>query len=176
MEKWMNNWLMWLAVVWGALLLAFCLMGCRTKSVVEFVEVHDTLRVLSHDTVTKTVTKTVVNTDSTERYHFIDVEKMMVTNRERTVTLNERGDTTRVNTDTHTWMLQSRRDSVGYYHEKCDSLSELVGIYRAKYDSLLAVVSQTKEKEVVKEPWFWAWGWKILATVAAIILIIRLKN
>jgi hypothetical protein len=43
--------------------------------------------------------------------------------------------------------------------------------YRAKYDSLLAVVNQTKEKEVVNVPWFWAWGWKVIAGIVAIVVL-----
>ena len=148
MDKWMNNGLVWLAVVWGALLLAFCLMGCRTKSVVEFVEVHDTLRTVQTDTVREYQWKTVHDT-----LRLSDVV---------TVTVRETGDTIRVDRWRDRWQVVERHDTVDRY--------------RAKYDSLLAVVSQVKEKEVVKEPWFWAWGWKILAALAAIIFIIRLKN
>jgi hypothetical protein len=140
MEKWINNGLVWLAVVWGALLLAFCLMGCRTKSVVEFVEVHDTLRTVQTDTVREYQWKTVHDT-----LRLSDVV---------TVTVRESGETIRVDRWRDRWKVVERHDTVDRY--------------RAKYDSLLAVVSQTKEKEVVKEPWFWAWGWKILAAVAAI--------
>ncbi len=172
-----TNTLYWILGLWLTFLAVMALTGCRTKSVTEYVAVHDTLRVLSHDTVTKTVTKTVVNTDSTERYHFHDITKMMVTNRERTVTLNEHGDTTRVNTDTHTWMLQSRRDSVGYYHEKCDSLSELVGIYKAKYDSLLSVKTDTHTREVIKQPsWWQRWGTFLAVTAVCLGLTLILKG
>lgn len=163
----------WILGAWLAFPAISMLAGCKTKSVTEYVAVHDTLRVLSHDTATKTVTKTAVNTDSTERYHFHDITKMMVTNRERTVTLNEHGDTTQVNTDTHTWMLQSRRDSVGYYHEKCDSLSELVGIYKAKYDSLLSVKTDTHTREVIKQPSWWQ-RWGVFVAVMAVCLVITL--
>lgn len=171
MKKW-NSGLLWLGIVWGALLIAFCLMSCRTKSVTEYVAVHDTLRVLSHDTVTKTVTKKVTKKDSTKKYHFIDVKKMMVTERDRTVTLNERGDTTRVNTDTRTWLMQSQRDSVGYYHERCDSLSELVDVYKARCDSLQTIVDKTHDKTIVKQPpWWERWGGKIGFAVVGLLLL-----
>lgn len=169
---------LWTLAVWLVILACWLLMGCRTKSVTEYVAVHDTLRVLSHDTVIKTVTKTVTKKDSSERYHFIDVEKMVVTERDRTVTLNERGDTTRVNTDTRTWLMQSQRDSVGYYHERCDSLSELVGVYKARCDSLQAIVDKTHDKTTIKEPpWWERWGGKIgFAIVGLLLLMLILRQ
>jgi hypothetical protein len=149
MDKWMNNGLVWLAVVWGALLLAFCLMGCRTKSVVEFVEVHDTLRTVQTDTVreVRVVTKT-------------DTIKQM---ENHILTVNERGDTIR---------------EVHFYHEREKTIVvDSTNRYQSKIDSLQSIIDRMSTKEVVKEPWFWAWGWKILAgIVAAIIFIIRLKN
>jgi hypothetical protein len=148
MDKWMNNGLVWLAVVWAALLLAFCLMGCRTKSVVEVVEVHDTVRMAQTDTVreVRVVTKT-------------DTIKQM---ENHILTVNERGDTIR---------------EVHFYHEREKTIVvDSTNRYQSKVDSLQSIIDRMSTKEVVKEPWFWAWGWKILAAVAAIILIIRLKN
>jgi hypothetical protein len=137
----MNNGLVWLAVVWGALLLAFCLMGCRTKSVVEFVEVHDTVRMAQTDTVREYQWKTVHDT-----LRLSDVV---------TVTVRESGETIRVDRWRDRWKVVERHDTVDRY--------------RAKYDSLLAVVSQVKEKEVViKRPWYSGLGWVMIGAIVAL--------
>lgn len=138
-----NKGLVWLAVLWGAILLAFCLMGCRTKSVVETIEIHDTLRVAKTDTVTV--------------YKGREVHDSIREKEVTTITVSKEGDTLYVDR----W-----RDRL-----KVVELHDTVDRYRARYDSLLAVVSQTKEKEVVKVPWFWAWGWKVIAGIAAIVAI-----
>lgn len=142
-----------MGVVWGALLIAFCLMGCRAKSVVEFIEVHDTLRTHSVDTFTVVKGKEVHDTLR------LEVEKV--------VTLKESGETLRVAVYRDRWRSVIQHDTI-------DS-------YKAKYDSLLAVKTQTHEKEVVKQAsWWQRLGWQILGAVllAGIILaiIIRLKK
>ena len=148
MKKWVNNGMLWLAVVWGALLLAFCLMGCRTKRVVEFVEKHDTLRTVQTDTVTvyrgKTVHDTLRMTDIT------------------TITVTEKGETLYIDRWRDRWQVVERHDTVDRY--------------RAKYDSLLAVVNKTKEKKVVKTPWFWDWGWKVIAVIAALAATVAIAR
>lgn len=151
-NRW-NNGLIWLGVVWGALLIAFCLMSCRTKSVVEFIEVHDTLRTHSVDTFTVYKSKEVHDTLR------LEVEKV--------VTLKESGETLRVA------VYRDRYRNI-YVHDTIDR-------YKAKYDSLLTVKTQTHEKEVVKQAaWWQRLGWQILGAVlfAGIILaiIIRLKK
>lgn len=152
MNRW-NNGLIWLGIVWGALLIAFCLMGCRAKSVVEFIEVHDTLRTHSVDTFTIVKSKEVHDTLR------LEVEKV--------VTLKESGETLRVAVYRDRWRSVIQHDTIDRY--------------KAKYDSLLAVSNQTHEKEVVKQAsWWQRLGWKILGAVlfAGIILaiIIRLKK
>ena len=143
MDKWMNNGLMWLAVVWGALLLAFCLMGCRTKSVVEFVEVHDTLRTVQTDTVRDVRVVTKTDTLRQLESHFL--------------TVNELGDTIR---------------EVHIYHEREKTIVvDSTNRYQSKIDSLQSIIDRMSTKEVVKEPWFWAWGWKILAGIVTIVAI-----
>jgi hypothetical protein len=151
-SRW-NNGLLWLGIVWGVLLIAFCLMSCRTKSVVEVIEVHDTLRTHSVDTFTVYKSKEVHDT-----LRLTDYIK---------VTVKESGETIRVDRWRDRWQTIEVHDTV-------DS-------YKAKYDSLLAVKSQTHEKEVVKQAsWWQRLGWQILGAVlfAGIIIaiIIRLKK
>lgn len=144
MKKWVNNGMLWLAVVWGALLLAFCLMSCRTKRVMEFVEVHDTLRTVQTDTVreVRVVTKT-------------DTLKQMESH---ILTVNERGDTIR---------------EVHFYHElEKTVVVDSTNRYQSKIDSLQSIIDRMSTKEVVKEPWFWDWGWKVIAVIAALAAIV----
>lgn len=144
MKKWVNNGMLWLAVVWGALLLAFCLMGCRTKRVVEFVEKHDTLRTVQTDTVreVRVVTKT-------------DTLKQMESH---ILTVNERGDTIR---------------EVHFYHElEKTVVVDSTNRYQSKIDSLQSIIDRMSTKEVVKTPWFWDWGWKVIAVIAALAVIV----
>lgn len=130
-------------------LLVSILTGCRTKSVTEYVAVHDTLRVLGHDTVTKLVTKTVTKMDSAAGYHFRDRTEKILRTRDRTVTLNDRGDTTRVDTNTATLHYLHESDSTGLYREHVDSLAILVDTYKSKCDSLQSVIDRQHEKETV---------------------------
>lgn len=151
-SRW-NNGLLWLGVVWGALLIAFCLMSCRAKSVVEFIEVHDTLRISKTDTLTVYKGREVHDT----------VREKEVT----TVTVSKEGDTLYVDRWRDRWQTIEVHDTIDRY--------------KAKYDSLLAVSNQTHEKEVVKQAsWWQRLGWQILGAVllAGIILaiIIRLKK
>lgn len=144
--------LYWILGLWLAFLAVMALTGCRTKSVTEYVAVHDTLRVLSHDTVTKTVTVFQASSDSADRYQFRDRMEKILTTRDRTVTLNERGDTTRVDTRTATLHYLHESDSAGVYKERVDSIAMLIDTYKSRCDSLQSVIDrQYEKKSVVKK-------------------------
>ena len=144
-----NRTIYWIIGAWLLFLAVMALTGCRTKSVVEVVQAHDTLRVLSHDTVTKTVTVFQASSDSADRYQFRDRMEKILTTRDRTVTLNDRGDTTRVDTNTATLHYLHESDSTGLYREHVDSLTILVDTYKSKCDSLQSVIDRQHEKETV---------------------------
>lgn len=127
------------------------LAGCKTKSVTEYVAVHDTLRTHSVDTVTKTATIFRASSDSTDRYQFRDRTEKVLKTRDRTVTLNDRGDTTRVDTRTATLHFLHESDSTGVYKERVDSLTMLVDTYKSRCDSLQSVIDRQYEKSVVKK-------------------------
>ena len=126
-----NNGLLWLAVVWGVILLCFCLMGCRTKMVTELVHVHDTLRTVQTDTVRDV--HVVVKTDTLrqlETHYF---------------TVNQFGDTIR---------------EVHHYHEVAKTVVvDSTNRYQSKVDSLQAIVDRLSTKEVTKQPTWWE-RWK----------------
>lgn len=133
-------------------LLVSALSGCRTKSVTEYVAVHDTLRTHSVDTVTKTATIFRASSDSTDRYQFRDRTEKVLKTRDRTVTLNERGDTTRVDTRTATLHYLHESDSAGVYKERVDSIAMLIDTYKSRCDSLQSVIDrQYEKKSVVKK-------------------------
>lgn len=134
------------------LLLVNMLVGCKTKTVTEYVAVHDTLRTHSVDTVTKTATIFRTSSDSTDRYQFRDRTEKVLKTRDRTVTLNERGDTTRVDTRTATLHYLHESDSAGVYKERVDSLAMLIDTYKSRCDSLQSVIDrQYEKKSVVKK-------------------------
>lgn len=143
MKKW-NSGLLWLGIMWGTLLIAFCLMGCRTKSEVETIEIHDTLRVAKTDTLTV--------------YKGREVHDTLREKEVTTITVTKEGDTLFIDRWRDRWRNV-------YVHDTTDT-------YKARYDSLQAVVDKMSKKEVVKTPWFWAWGWKIGVALALCALII----
>jgi hypothetical protein len=147
-SRW-NNGLLWLGIVWGALLIAFCLMSCRTKSVVEFIEVHDTLRTHSVDTFTIVKSKEVHDTLR------LEVEKV--------VTLKESGETLRVTLYRDRWRTVTRTDTIDRYRAKCDSLQ--------------AIVDKTHDKTIVKQPRLgWKLCGAVLLAGIILAIIIRLKK
>ena len=122
-----NSGFLWLVIVWFFLLICFCLMGCKTKSVVELVEVHDTLRIHSTDTVTMYKAKEVHDT----------VREKEVT----TITVTKEGDTLFIDRWRDRWQTIE-------VHDTTDT-------YKSKADSLQAVINELHEKETVKQPpWY----------------------
>ena len=74
------------------------------------------------------------------------------------LTVNERGDTIR---------------EVHFYHEREKTIVvDSTNRYQSKIDSLQSIVDRLSTKEVVKEPWFWDWGWKVIAVIAALAAIV----
>ena len=147
MERTVKNWnkrLVWLAVVWGVILLCFCLMGCRTKMVTEYIEVHDTLRTVQTDTVRDVRVVIKIDTLRQMETHYF--------------TVNERGDTIR---------------EVHHYHEvEKTVVVDSTNRYQSKVDSLQSVIDRLQEKEVTKVPWWSDWGWKLGVALVMCGLII----
>jgi len=164
----MTNKTMWiLATLWMTFLAILMLTGCRTKTVTEYVAVHDTTYSAIRDTVTKTVTNTVTRTDSAAGFHYHGLTEKLFETRDRTITLNDRGDTTRVDTHTATLHYLHEKDSIGYYRERCDSLATVADTYKSKCDSLQSVIDHEREKTTVKgETWWERWRWKLAALAA----------
>lgn len=135
---------LWTLAVWLVILACWLLMGCRTKSVTEYVAVHDTLRVYSTDTLhdVRVVTKT--DTLRQLESHFL--------------TVNERGDTIR---------------EVHVYHEREKTVVvDSTNRYQSKIDSLQAVIDKSREQTTIKEtPWWERWGRKIGFTVVVVLLL-----
>ena len=120
------------------------LTSCRTKSVTEYVSVHDTLRITNTDTLIK------VRTETSHDTLRIEVEKV--------VTVNEGGDTIRVAVFRDRW-----RDRIV---NKTDT------VLKHTTDTIYRVVESEHEKTTVKgETWWERWRWK-LAAFAAICAIL----
>lgn len=140
-----NNGLLWLAVVWGVILLCFCLMGCRTKMIAEYVAVHDTLRTVHTDTVRDVRVVTKTDTLRQLESHFL--------------TVNQQGDTIR---------------EIHYYKEvEKETVVDSTKRYQSKVDSLQSIVDKLTTKEVVKEPSFWE-RWKRVIDVVVTVVVVGL--
>ena len=138
---------LWTLAVWLVILACWILMGCRTKSVTEYVAVHDTLRTVRTDTVRDVRVVTKTDTLRQTESHFL--------------TVNERGDTIR---------------EVHVYHEREKTVVvDSTNRYKSKVDSLQSIVDKLATKEVVKEPSLWE-RWKraidVIITLAVVGLFV----
>ena len=134
---------LWTLALWLVILACWLLMGCRTKSVTEYVEVHDTLRVYNTDTLhdVRVVTKT--DTLRQTESHFL--------------TVNERGDTIR---------------EVHVYHEREKTVVvDSTNRYRAKVDSLQAVIDKLADKEIVRQPTFWERWQRVIDIIITLVFV-----
>lgn len=143
----MKNLPIWAIGVWLVILACWLLMGCKTKSVTEYVAVHDTLRTIQTDTVRDVRVVTKTDTLRQTESHFL--------------TVNERGDTIR---------------EVHVYHEREKTVVvDSTNRYKSKVDSLQSIVDKLATKEVVKEPSLWE-RWKraidVIITLAVVGLFV----
>lgn len=141
----MTNRTMWiLATIWMTFLAILMLSGCKTKTVTEFIAVHDTLRIHKIDTLTVYQGKEVH--DTTREV----IEKI--------ITIKESGDTLCIN------VYKDRYRNV-YVHDTIDR-------YKAKYDSLLAIKHEQHDTVVIKkESWWRLWKWKLIAAASLFAVI-----
>lgn len=135
------------------LLLCFTLsfVGCKTIKDSEIIEIHDTVTVYRGDTLIQYVYKNIGDT----------VNQII----EKTIIINEKGDTVKQNTTNN------------YIHNHYESDS--VNIYKALLDSIKQSLNQNHEKEKVieKKDWLAEWKWKLIAfalLVAVILLTLKL--
>lgn len=146
----MKNLPIWAIGVWLVILTCWLLMGCKTKSVTEYVAVHDTLRTVQTDTVRDVRVVTKTDTIHQTESHLL--------------TVNERGDTIR---------------EVHVYHEREKTVVvDSTNRYQSKIDSLQAVIDKSREQTTIKEPpWWERWGRKIgFAVVVLLLLMLILRQ
>lgn len=127
-------------------LLVTALTGCRTKSVTEYVAVHDTTYSVTRDTVTK------IKTEYSHDTLRIEVEKI--------VTLNEGGDTIRVAVYRDRWRDRIVRQTDTVRVAKTDT------IYRAQAQ---------KEKQTVVKGATW-WEKAKFAAIIALCCVVLIKG
>ena len=136
---------LWALAVWLVILACWMLMGCRTKSVTEYVAVHDTLRTVRTDTVRDVRVVTKTDTLRQTESHFL--------------TVNDRGDTIR---------------EIHYYKEvEKETVVDSTKRYQSKVDSLQSIVDKLATKEVVKESSFWE-RWKRIIDVVVTVVVVGL--
>ena len=144
-----NRTLYWILAAWITVLALSMLTGCKTKSVTEYVAVHDTTYSVTRDTVTK------IKTEYSHDTLRIEVEKI--------VTLNEGGDTIRVALYRDRW-----RDRI---------VRQTDTVRVAKTDTIYKVAVQKHDKEVVKQPSFWQrWGVFLAVFAVCIVLTLSIKG
>ena len=127
------------------LLILLSLMGCKTIRESEIIEIHDTVTVHHGDTLIQYVYK-----------HIGDTVKQII---EKTIIINEKGDTVQQNTTNN------------YYHNHYESDS--VNIYKALLDSIRQSLNTNKEKEEVieKKDWWAEWKWKLIALACFVAML-----
>lgn len=122
-----------------AIMLAMC--SCATKTLTEYVEIHDTLVVHHNDTTTIYQQKLVHDT----------LEKVV----EKTVTIKENGDTTRIITNNIIREKVVEKDSIDRYRSVLDSIK-----------SALKHLDEKHEVVKKKDPWY-----KLPLIVSVLVLI-----
>lgn len=129
------------------ILLCICLsfIGCKTIKESELIEIHDTVTVFHGDTLIQYVYKNIG-----------DTVKQII---EKTIIINEKGDTVQQNTTNN------------YYHNHYESDS--VNIYKALLDSIKQSLNQNHEKEKVveKKDWWATWKWKLIALASFLAML-----
>ena len=127
------------------LLILLSLMGCKTIKESELIEIHDTVTVFHGDTLIQYVYKNIG-----------DTVKQII---EKTIIINEKGDTVQQNTTNN------------YYHNHYESDS--VNIYKALLDSIKQSLNQNHEKEKVveKKDWWAEWKWKLIALASFLAML-----
>ena len=129
------------------ILLCICLsfVGCKTIKESELIEIHDTVTVYHGDTLIQYVYKNIG-----------DTVKQII---EKTIIINEKGDTVQQNTTNN------------YYHNHYESDS--VNIYKALLDSIKQSLNQNHEKEKVveKKDWWAEWKWKLIALASFLAML-----
>lgn len=145
----MKNWIYWILGAWLSFLAISMLTGCKTKSVVEVTEVHDTLRVTKTDTLYKVRTE--------KRTDTLRIET------ERVLTLSDKGDTIRVAIYRDRW-----RDRIVH---QTDTLREV------KTDTVYRAVAASEDKEVVRQAAWWEKvGFLAIVTLLAAVAVIGIKK
>ena len=141
--------LYWILGAWLAFLALSMLAGCKTNSVVEVVQTHDTLRIYHTDTLYKV--RTDLRTDT------LQIET------ERVLTLSDKGDTIRVAIYRDRW-----RDRIVH---QTDTVRE------AKTDTVYRAVAASEDKEVVRQAAWWEKvGFLAIVTLLAAVAVIGMKK
>ena len=140
--------LIWILLIWLlSLAIMMLVSGCKTKTVTEYVAVHDTTLISKTDTCYK------VKTEYSHDTLRVEVEKI--------VTLNEGGDTIRLEVYKDRW-----RDR---WNIKTDTL------VKVKSDTVYISKDNEHEKTVTKKASWWSiWKWRLTALVALCALILLL--
>lgn len=134
-----NRTIYWIIGAWLVFLAVMALTGCRTKSVTEYVAVHDTLHVARTDTLYKVKVE-----------HSADTLRIET---EKVVTVNVAGDTVKVVEVRDRW-----RDR---WNVKTDT------VYKAKTDTIYKVTEAAREKQAVTKRPLWERLW-VFAVVLAV--------
>ena len=128
--------LIWILGVWLLSLAVLMLTGCKTKTVTEYISVHDTLRIHQTDTCYK------VKTEYSHDTLRIEVEKI--------VTVNQGGDTIKLEIYKDRW-----RDR---WNVKTDT------VLKHTTDTIYRVVDSDHDKTTIKGPSWWdRHKWKLAA-------------
>ena len=163
---------------WIVFLAISMLAGCKTKSVLQIREVHDTLITQRTDTIRMDVLSNSGHSDYQSVFEKSIVKDTERVDTEKRIVLNNLGDTIRIEVDRKHYRHTSEKDSSSFYRHVSDSLASVVLVYKSKCDSLQSVVDKRDEREAVYEKRSWMETFKVVVVMALCIgvLLIFLKN
>ena len=137
--------LIWILSAWILSLAVLMLTGCKTKTLVEYVEKHDTLRISKTDTLVK------VKTEYSHDTLRIETEKV--------ITVSVNGDTLKVVEWRDRW-----RDRYVAVH---DTLKQV------KTDTVYISKDSEHQQVITKKASWWSvWKWKLAAFAALCAVIV----
>ena len=142
--------------------MAFALPSCRTAREVVEVQVHDTIR--THTTDTLHITRHKV--DSVIDIRTVIIRDSVIKDKGLVVVLNEAGDTIKEKSWNNTKQSTHGESNTNVKQSSNDSLA----IYKAKVDSLLKVLDQRKSEKQVKTKPPIAW-WEYVLTITILLVV-----
>lgn len=149
-----------------------CSCSTKQKTITEYVNVHDSIRVYKIDTLREIKAVKEIIHDTT----IVSIRDTLFHDREQIIVLNENGDTIKEKTKESLWQKTKEQAQSNHSESRTDSTD----YYRARSDSLEKALheEQSKCKEIIKTKHVVSW-WEwlvIFGIVVALLYGVRLSR